>query len=72
MLLRKVVLLIHVALQSGEDVALVKEILAAALLEIEQRVVCDPTRVRGLRAILGGNGEVFEFFTENYDGLLRQ
>ena len=72
MLLREVVLLVHVPLQRGEDVALVEEVLAAAALELEQRVVGDAPHVRRLLPALGRDREVLELLAEHDDRLLRQ
>ena len=49
-----------------------EEVLAAVALEVEQRVVGDPARVRALGAVLGRDGEVLELLAEDDDRLLCQ
>ena len=71
-LLGEVVLLVDVALEGGEDVALVEEVLATVALEVEQRLVGDAARVGALGAVLGRDGEVLELLAEDDDRLLRQ
>lgn len=72
MLLGEVVLLVHVALQRGEDVPLVEEVIAALPLEVEQRVVRDTARVGSLLAFLRRDGEILELLAEDDDRLLGQ
>lgn len=72
MLLREVILLVHVALQRGEDVPFVEEVITALPLKVEQRVVRDATRIRCLLALLWRDGEVLELLAEDDDRLLGQ
>ena len=72
MLLREVVLLVHVPLQRREDIALVQEVLPAVALEVQQRVIRNPTDVRRLLPSLGRNREILELFTEHDNRLLGQ
>lgn len=72
MLLREVILLVHVALQRGEDVPFVEKVITALPLKVEQRVVRDATRIRCLLALLWRDGEVLKLLAEDDDRLLGQ
>ena len=72
MLLRYVILLVHIALQCCEDVALMEQVVPALALQIEESVIRDPVGIRGCTAILWRDRKVLELFTEHNNSLLGQ
>jgi len=69
MLLGHIILLVNVALQSREDIALVHEVCAALPFDVDQRLVCDAMLVRRSFAVFWGYRKVLEFFPKNDDSL---
>ena len=72
MLFRNIVLLVHIALQRCEYVALVKQILPTTPFQLQQALVGNPVRVCGSAAVFRRDGEILKLFTENNDGLFRK
>lgn len=70
MLLSDVVFLVNVALQGGEDISFLHDILPASTLYVEKGYVGDTLFVGGCIAVIWGYSEIFEFFSKHDDGLL--
>jgi hypothetical protein len=72
MLLSNVIFLIDVTLESSENISLLHEVFTALALDLEQGLVCNSVFVRRRLAVFGWYREIFEFFSEDNDGLLRK
>lgn len=72
MLLRNVVLLVNVPLESSEDVTLLHEVLAAVPLDGKQTLVRKSVCVCHCISTLGRDGEVLELLAQHDDRLFGQ
>lgn len=72
MLFSDVVFLVNVALQRGEDISLLHDILSASTFDVEKGLVGVSVFVGSGGGVLWGYGKVFELLPEDDDGLLAE
>ena len=71
-LLRYIILLVNIALQCGEDVALMEQVVATLALQIEEGLVRYPVAICDRAAILRRDRKVLKLFAEYNNSLLGQ
>lgn len=72
MLFSDVVFLVNVALQRGEDISLLHDILSASTFDVEKGLVGVSVFVGSGSGVNWGYGKVFELLSEDDDGLLAE
>lgn len=71
MLLSDIVFLVNIPLQCSEDVPLLDQVVSTFALDVKELVVRLAVRICACATgIVGRYGEIFQFFTEDDDGLL--
>lgn len=71
MLFGDVILLVDVPLERSKDVTLMKKMVSALSLQLEERLIRDPVSVGSGLSIFRGYGEILQLLTEDDNRLLR-
>lgn len=72
MLFSNVVLLVHVPLKRSKDISLINEVVTRPPFNVEQFLVGDPILVRKSGSVVRGYREIFQFFSQHNNRLLRE